>query len=107
MMKSRSVTGLDEVRSGMTLAEPVVDANGQMLVPAGTVLTESLLAGLQRRGVTVLTVEQEIEEDVAEREARRLRLSQHLERIFRKAGEGRATREIRAVVLAYRLEEGA
>ena len=105
-MKSRSMMGLDEVRSGMTLAEPVVDTNGQMLVPAGTVLTESLLAGLQRRGVSVLTVEQEIEEDMVEREARRLRLAEHLDRVFRKAGEGRATREIHAAVLAYRLEEG-
>jgi len=33
---------LDEVRPGMELAEPVLDAGGQVLLPAGIALTEHL-----------------------------------------------------------------
>lgn len=106
-MKSRVLLGLEEVNIGLKLADPVVDANGQMLVPAGTEITESLLQGLQRRGIETLAVEQEIEEDPLQREARRVRLSGHLDHLFRKAGQGMATREIYAAVLQYRLEEGA
>jgi len=96
---------IDDAQPGMRLAEAVVDATGQLLVPAGSELTESLLQGLRRREIAELTVEREIEEDAAAREARRAKAVEQLDRLFRKAGDGAETRQLYQAILDFRLEQ--
>lgn len=47
---------LDQLVAGMTLAQPLLDAHGAVLLPQDALLTEATLAALRRRGITHCTV---------------------------------------------------
>lgn len=104
-MKVPETIATGDARPGLRLAEAVIDASGQVLVPVGCELTESILHGLQRREVTTLTVEREVEEEPAAREARRAAAVAQLDRLFRKAGNGEETRQLYQAVLDFRMEQ--
>lgn len=91
---------------GMRLAKAVLDDSGRLLVPDGTMLTESLLLGLQRRGVGDLFINQPEEEDPAEREATRARVSRSVAIRFRHAGDGPGSKALQEAILAFRMERG-
>ena len=95
---------LDALVSGMKVAEAVVDKGGNVLVPAGAEITESMLSGLRRREVAGVKVEFEVAEDPALAEARRVATAASLDQIFRKAGDAPETRTLYQAVLNYRLE---
>lgn len=48
---------LESVVEGMTIAEPLKDRGGRLLLPAGTVLEASHLRALSRWGIDALNVE--------------------------------------------------
>lgn len=98
---------LAEVTAGMRAAAAVVDAGGQVLVPAGAELSASMLHGLRRREMVEILVECDVEEDPAVREERLRRTTAQLDQAFRKAGNGAETRQLYQAVLAYRLAAGA
>lgn len=98
---------LEDVMPGVILAAPVLDAGGHVLVPAGAELTESLLASLARRDVATLTITRELQEDPAARAARIALVTASLDRLFRRAGDGEASRALYRAVLAFRAEQGA
>ncbi|MES2784642.1 MAG: hypothetical protein V4684_04205 [Pseudomonadota bacterium] len=52
----RAMVSLDAVGEQAVLAEPVCDDHGQVLLPAGTHLTEGMVASLRRRGVATLVI---------------------------------------------------
>lgn len=103
-MKAR--IAMESAVAGMRLAEAVLDDAGRMLVPDGAVLTESLLEGLRRRGVTELSVDRPVEEDPAEREARQARISRSVAISFRHAGDGVGAQALHEAILAFRMERG-
>lgn len=103
-MKTVTTLPLEQVEVGMVVAAAVLDAGGHVLVPAGTGVSESLLAALQRREIAELAVEFEQAEDPSAREARRLKLLEELDRRFRLAGDSPEIREIYQAVLDFRLE---
>ena len=47
---------IGDATGGMVLAERLLDAHGQVLLPQGAALTEPVLASLRRRGVDHLVV---------------------------------------------------
>ena len=49
-------TTVDLIPDGILLAQPVLDAHGQLLLPAGAPITRSALNSLQRRGVETIFV---------------------------------------------------
>jgi hypothetical protein len=83
---------LAEVRPGMMLAEGVLDAQGQALLPQATVLTAVQLASLARHGIAALA----IHDPVADR----------LDRLFRQldpaGADAWAAQALRHFVAAYR-----
>lgn len=106
-MKVRALLPLDEVAVGMRVAGPVADAGGHLLVQAGTEVSESLLQGLQRRGIAAVEIEQDIAENPEQLAMRRAEISVQLDQRFRKAGDGAETRLLYQAILDYRLESGA
>ncbi|MFC0166994.1 hypothetical protein ACFFKC_02785 [Pseudoduganella danionis] len=74
---------LTDVQPGMVLSDELLDMQGQVLLPQGTVLTEAMLSLMPRHGISVLPIQQAeytaeaIEATVHHHEAR-------LERLFRK-----------------------
>ena len=97
---------LEDATAGMELACDLVDRHGTILLHEGSVLSEGVLAALERRGIARLRVVAgaqagPVDESMlaAGRERVRLRLA-HL---FRKAG-GAAAEELQARLLDYRLE---
>ena len=98
---------IDELQPGMRLAAAVTDAGGQVLLPAGAELTESMLQGLRRRDVAELLIETEINEDPAALEARCAVLKKQLEQLFRNAGGGVETTVLYQAILEFRLGRGA
>ena len=103
-MKKVEVLALETVQPGMIVADAVLDDGGRVLVPSGAEVSTSMLASLARREVASITVEHEVEEDPALREAQRIALTARLDELFRKAGDAPETRTLYEAVLAHRLE---
>lgn len=93
---------LDEAGPGMTLSDDLLDEHGQILLPAGAVLTETSIAGLRRREVDTVPIQgDEIAEvDAASVERHRIRLA-HLFRNHRE--DDLATEILRQFVVKFRL----
>jgi len=103
-MKTIASLPLDQIQPGMKVAQPLNDDGGRVLVPAGVEVSEGMLASLLRRDVAALTVEIEVEEEPAAREAHRAKLVGQLDHLFRQAGEAPETRLIYQAVLDFRME---
>ncbi len=96
---------LSSVQPGAELAAAVLGADGQVLMTAGSILTESALKKLAERGVLKVLVElpRDEAESLAAREALRQRLL-HLFRACDLKPEHGAARELFEAVLDYRTE---
>jgi len=90
----------------MRLGAPVTGRGGQVLVPAGTELTASLLQALEQRGIAAICVEREVSEDQVAREARLAEVRMAVDHLFRAAGEGMATRALYRCIVDFRSEPG-
>jgi len=105
-MKSKEV-GLAEAEPGMELARDLLDRHGTVLLQQGSILSASLLAALERRGIARLrVVAAEPDEGTgqgADREAERARREARLAHLFRHQ-QGAPADRLRARLLAYRLE---
>lgn len=99
----RSLLPLEQVASGMCLADAVQDVHGVVLLAAGCKLTERLIEVLRQRGLQQVWIEEVETLSAAEREARRQAVRDRLARLFRHAGAGEADRQLFDSVLAYRL----
>lgn len=90
---------LDDAVAGMTLAEPVLDGHGGMLLPRGTVLTDAMLLSVRRRGIDQLMVLDDAASD-AELAQERERLKQRLALLFRRCGnQGSSALLLRSIAL--------
>lgn len=56
MSAATEPTPLAAARPGMVLSEALCDARGQVLLGAGVVLTEAMLASLARHGIALLPI---------------------------------------------------
>jgi hypothetical protein len=95
---------LDDAQLGMTLSQPVLDGKQTVLLPAGTVLTESTLKSLSRRGIdSILVVNGAISE--ADLRFERERVEKRMAVLFRKCAAGGISETLSQLILAYRLGE--
>lgn len=73
---------LDDAEPGMVLSDAVLDSQHTVLLPEATVLTESMLRSLERRGIEhVFVVDDDISQEEWEAECRRIQM--RLDRLFR------------------------
>ena len=103
---------LAEVRPGMVLSDVLLDVQGHVLLPQGTVLTEAMLALMPRHGIAVLPiVKDEVTPEMVA--ATRQHYETRIAQLFRKndadSGSDWATATLRRFVTDYRLgaQEGA
>jgi hypothetical protein len=96
---------LDSVQSGARLAAAVLGADGQVLMTAGSILTEAALEKLTHHGVVAVVIAPQRDEAElnAAREALRLRLK-HLFRKCEMESENGSAQMLFKAVLAYRLD---
>lgn len=73
---------LSQVQAGMVLSDELLDAHGKVLLPGGTVLTESMLTLMPRHNISTLAVLTPAVPD-AELAARRARHAERLASLFR------------------------
>lgn len=100
------ISPLASVAPGARLAVAALGANGQVLLTAGTVLTEEALAGLAACGIAAVSVEPQDSE--AARNAAHEALHQRLRYLFRRCDLESADgvpRLLFDAVLARRLKE--
>ncbi len=97
---------LGEVRPGMVLSDVLLDVQGHVLLPQGTVLTDAMLALMPRHGIAMLPI---VRDEVAP-ELTQAALARHQERIdqlFRKndaeSDHDWATALLRRFVTDFRL----
>lgn len=95
---------LDEVLPGMILADALLDAHGEVLLPSGTVMTESSLQSLRRRGIDQLRVVND-QISAADLAAQREQQLQRLARLFRKSAQDGAAGLLLQHIIEYRLGE--
>lgn len=100
--------------AGRTLAEAILDAKGNLLLPADIVLTETALAALRRRGIEQCLVcsgtgeegeEGEEDDDGAAQaglECERERALQRLAHLYRNSADQGASAELLRLLTAYR-----
>lgn len=101
---------LEKVEAGMVLSDQLLDVQGHVLLPQGTVLTEAMLALMPRHGIDMLPVLDpavSAEELALQREQHAKRLA----RLFRKndpdSNTDWATGLLRRFVEDYRLGKEA
>lgn len=95
------------IRPGMTLARPAVRPDGQILLPAGTVLSEEHLQHLMSRGVEYLSVSSDDTRDEAAIAAEVAATGERVDYIFRGSGSSDARDELREAIRTYRLARAA
>lgn len=110
MAASYQHLALAQVQAGMILSDELLDVQGHVLLPQGTVLTEAMIALMPRHGIAVLPV---ISEGPSEEE-QAAGVEHHNERIhhlFRKndadSDADWATGLLRRFVTEFRLGRGA
>lgn len=100
---------LAELRPGMILFDELLDGQGHILLPHGTVLTAATIAQLSRHGIESVTV-QVAAGAVAESEADQAAIALRLAHLFRKNDiddqNDWATGILRRYVEDYRLQRG-
>ena len=94
---------LDEAEAGMELAAALHDAAGQVLLPAGVVLTDGHLDSLRRRGIERLTVVQAADPEAIARQREAIRA--RVMHIFRHTADDPAAQPLLHAVLAFREEQ--
>lgn len=95
---------INQVPPGARLAAPVRGADGQVLMTAGSVLTEQALERLGQHGI--VAVEIEIRRDEAELDAARAMLRGRLDYLFRRCDpeHDECAQKLFKAVLDHRLE---
>ena len=101
---------LAQVQAGMVLSDELLDLQGQVLLPQGTILTAAMLALMPRHGVEILPIlvgGAFDEKQVVDREQHQKRIA-HL---FRKHEPGNdadwATGLLRSYITDFRLNQGS
>jgi hypothetical protein len=98
---------LDELPEGGVLADALRDGQNQLLLPEGTALDASTIASLRRRGVEQVAVRlpgSAAGEPVAEGAcARRERIEQRLQHLFRHTAASGQVNPLMHMLPAYRL----
>jgi hypothetical protein len=106
MTASYQQLALEQVQPGMVLSDELLDVQGNLLLPQGTMLTESMLALMPRHGIHTLPIvlAAATPEQLA---AEALRHGERINELFRKndpdSGDDWATATLRRFVTDYRL----
>ena len=105
MNQTSQILPLESLQPGMLLAEAVHDRHGNVMLTAGTALTEAHLAALYQRGIaSVLVVPERVPPSDEEIAAMRQSIEERLRHIFRKTLDCPGNRTLFEVLLAYRME---
>ncbi|CAB1371025.1 hypothetical protein [Denitratisoma oestradiolicum] len=96
------MTPIPSIPPDTPLAESLLDEEGRVLLPAGTLLTGPLLSRLANRGIRELPVAP-VEPPEANADEREARLRLHLDQLFRHAGSGPAVEALRQAIFEHRL----
>jgi len=98
---------LAQVEPGMVLSDELLDVQGHVLLPQGTILTQAMIALMPRHGIAMLPIAvlaEPTEEEVAASQERHL---ERLDHLFRKndpdSDQDWATALLRRFVTDYRL----
>lgn len=98
---------LAQVEPGMVLSDELLDVQGHILLPQGTVLTEAMIALMPRHGIAVLPIAVPEEPTAEEVAATREQHLQRLAHLFRKndpdSDQDWATALLRRFVTDFRL----
>jgi hypothetical protein len=99
--------GLAQVHPGMILSDELLDVQGHVLLPSGTVLSAAMLASLPHHGIDMLPILLQATRSDQEVACEQQQQSQRLAYLFRKhdpadASE-HATGELHRLMLAFRL----
>jgi hypothetical protein len=107
MSTAYQLVALAQATPGMVLSDVLLDRQGQMLLPQGAVLTESVLASLGRHGVEVVPVVAAADSAPA---LDPLAVQARLDHVFRRHDRDNdadwATGILRQYIEDYRLERG-
>jgi len=102
-MKPHHIIPLDSATAGMTLSDNLSGSRGEVLLPAGAVLTAGMIASLKRHQVNEISVLKDV--DLAEEEQNnRLKLEKSIERvntIFKAHEHEMLNRQLKNYVIHY------
>ncbi|MFZ6845980.1 hypothetical protein [Undibacterium sp. RuTC16W] len=106
MSKRHQYLSLSEISAGRVLADDLLDKQGHVLLPAGVILTDSMLASVANHHIRQLSVLTENESDADLDEATVNELKQHqlarLDKLFRHIDDQMPASILRDYLRAYR-----
>lgn len=94
---------LDQVETGMLLAQDVCNPNGTCLLSEGMMLSATMIAALRQREVDYVMVSQEVPLTLEESATLEAGIRARIERLFRVAGTDPIMLKLRNTLLQYRL----
>lgn len=94
---------LDQIETGMLLAQDVCNPNGTCLLSEGTVLSAATIASLRQREVDYVMVSQEVPLTVEESATLEAGIRARIGRLFRVAGADPIMLKLHNTLLQYRL----
>ncbi|WP_342117219.1 hypothetical protein [Pseudoduganella sp. OTU4001] len=102
---------LAEVQAGMVLSDELLDKQGQVLLPAGTVLTDKMLERMPGHGVESLAVVDDTPADPVQTAAQREAQLERIAVLFRRHdpdnGEDWAANSLRKLITDFRVGKEA
>jgi hypothetical protein len=75
---------LEQVQPGMVLSDELLDLQGNVLLPQGTVLTAAMLTLMPRHGIQILPITRAVDVSADEAQATLAHYDQRIARLFRK-----------------------
>lgn len=104
MISRYETINVDDALAGMVLCAAVLDYQGGVLLPKGTVLTDSHLSSLRRRGIDeVLVLNRAVSDEELAQECERVRA--RLAHLFRNSAQDSASKLVLCQLIDYRLEK--
>ncbi len=104
MTREPCLVPLCDAQAGAVVSEDIKDSAGQLLVPAGTELTEKLLALLERRQVERLSIIDKIRDEEQKQHLIR-EVQEKLDQQFVSVPDNDTMKELRAMLLRYHCRE--
>ena len=102
-MKTAKKLAIDQLETGMVLAQDVCDAGGSRLLAQGSAISDATISSLRRRGVASVLIAFEETLSAEEMAARTAEIHSQVDHLFRQAGNDPMLLKLRATLLQYRL----
>lgn len=94
-----------ELLEGDEIAEDVLDANGQLIVPKGKILDLKFIQAIQRRDIEKVIINEVVQLSEEEIKQRQKEIVENVDSRFRNVKDHALMQDLRTIVIEHRLKK--